>query len=41
MIYISLDVLLPTARTYGQRHEVLYGILGGMALMAISLLLMS
>ena len=40
MVYISLDELLPTAREYGRSHEVLYGLLGGMAVMAVSLLLL-
>ena len=39
MVYISLDELLPTAREYATGHEVLYGIMGGMAVMAVSLLL--
>ncbi|MDH7516662.1 MAG: zinc transporter ZupT [Bacteroidota bacterium] len=41
MVYISLDELLPTAREYGSGHDVLYGIMGGMAVMALSLLLMN
>ncbi len=40
MVYISIDELLPTARQYGRSHEVLAGIVGGMALMAVSLLLL-
>jgi ZIP family zinc transporter len=40
MVYISLDELLPTAREYGAGHEVLFGLLGGMAVMAVSLLLL-
>ena len=40
MIYISLDELLPTAREYGRGHQVLYGILGGMAVMAFGLVLL-
>ena len=39
MVYISIDELLPTAREYGKNHEVLYGIVSGMAVMSISLLL--
>ncbi|NLT72603.1 MAG: zinc transporter ZupT [Chloroflexi bacterium] len=39
MIYISLDELLPTSRTYGRGHDSLYGLMGGMAVMALSLLL--
>jgi ZIP family zinc transporter len=40
MVYISLDELLPTSRAYGKGHDSLFGLLGGMAVMAISLLLM-
>jgi ZIP family zinc transporter len=39
MVYISLDELLPTAREYGENHQVLLGLLSGMAVMAVSLLL--
>ena len=40
MVYISLDELLPTSRAYGKGHDSLYGLVAGMALMALSLLLM-
>jgi len=40
MVYISLDELLPTAREYGTGHQVLGGLLAGMAVMALSLLLL-
>jgi len=40
MVYISLDELLPTSRAYGRGHDSLFGLLGGMAVMALSLLLM-
>jgi ZIP family zinc transporter len=40
MVYISLDELLPTSRAYGKGHDSLLGLLGGMAIMALSLLLM-
>ena len=40
MVYISLDELLPTSRAYGKGHDSLFGLLGGMVLMALSLLLM-
>ncbi len=39
MIYISLDELLPAAREYGEHHLSIYGLIAGMAVMAISLLL--
>lgn len=40
MVYISLDELLPTSRAYGKGHDSLFGLVGGMAVMSISLLLM-
>ena len=40
MVYISLDELLPTSRAYGRGHDSLLGLVAGMAVMAISLLLM-
>ncbi|MFC1535969.1 zinc transporter ZupT [Candidatus Neomarinimicrobiota bacterium] len=39
MVYISLDELLPTAEEFGEHHVAIYGLIAGMALMAISLLL--
>ncbi|OGV55657.1 MAG: zinc transporter ZupT [Lentisphaerae bacterium GWF2_44_16] len=39
MVFISLDELLPTAEKYGEHHLAIYGLLGGMLLMASSLLL--
>jgi ZIP family zinc transporter len=39
MIYISLDELLPTAEEYGEHHIAIGGLIGGMAVMAVSLLL--
>jgi ZIP family zinc transporter len=39
MVFISLDELLPTAREYGQHHLAAYGLVGGMMLMALSLLM--
>ncbi|MGI6711512.1 MAG: zinc transporter ZupT [Bacillota bacterium] len=39
MVFISLDELLPTAREYGEHHLSIYGLIAGMAVMAISLLL--
>ena len=40
MVYISLDELLPTSRAYGEGHDSLFGLIGGMVVMALSLLLM-
>jgi ZIP family zinc transporter len=39
MVYISLDELLPTAEEYGKHHIAIGGLIGGMAVMAVSLLL--
>ena len=39
MVFISLDELLPTAKEYGKHHSAIYGLIAGMAVMAISLLL--
>ena len=39
MVYISLDELLPTAREYDTGHLAIYGLIAGMAVMALSLLL--
>lgn len=39
MVFISLDELLPTAEEYGEHHTAIYGLIAGMAVMAVSLLL--
>jgi len=39
MVYIALDELLPTAHEYGSGHRVILGVVGGMAVMALSLLI--
>lgn len=39
MVFISLDELLPTAEKYGEHHLSIYGLISGMAVMAMSLLL--
>jgi zinc transporter, ZIP family len=39
MVFISLDELLPTAEEYGEHHLSIYGLIAGMAVMAVSLLL--
>ena len=41
MVFISFDELLPTAREYGEHHVAVYGLVSGMAVMAVSLALMS
>lgn len=40
MVFISLDELLPTSRAYGKGKDSLIGLVAGMAVMALSLLLM-
>ncbi len=39
MIFISLDELLPAAKRYDEAHISIYGLIAGMAVMALSLLL--
>ncbi len=41
MVFISLDELLPAAREYGRHHLSIYGLILGMAVMALSLLIMA
>lgn len=40
MVYISLDELLPAAEEYGEHHWSISGVVAGMAVMALSLLLL-
>lgn len=40
MVFISLDELLPTAEAYGKHHWAIYGLIAGMAVMAVSLALL-
>jgi ZIP family zinc transporter len=40
MLYVSFDELLPAAREYGKGHTAIAGVVSGMAIMAISLLLL-
>jgi len=37
MVYISIDELLPSAEAYGYHHLGVYGLIAGMAVMAVSL----
>jgi ZIP family zinc transporter len=39
MVFISLDELLPTAEKYAEHHLAIYGLVAGMAVMALSLLM--
>lgn len=40
MVYISLDELLPAAEEFGEHHLAIYGLIAGMAIMAVSLILL-
>ena len=39
MVFISLDQLLPAAQKYGKHHLTIFGVVSGMAVIAISLVL--
>ena len=41
MVFISIDELLPAAREYGEAHISIYGVVAGMAVMALSLLMLN
>lgn len=41
MVFVSLDKLLPTAIATGRHHAAVYGVIGGMAVMAVSLVLLT
>ncbi|BAQ08998.1 zinc transporter ZupT [Sporosarcina sp. FSL W7-1349] len=41
MVFISLDELLPAAQKYDEAHLSIYGLMAGMAVMAISLILVA
>jgi len=40
MVYIAFDELLPLAEKYGKHHVVIYGLIAGMGVMALSLILL-
>lgn len=40
MVFISFDELLPSAEKYGAHHLSIYGLIAGMAIMAISMMLL-
>ncbi|MGL6119104.1 MAG: ZIP family metal transporter, partial [Fusobacteriaceae bacterium] len=40
LVFISLDEILPAAEEYGEHHTVIYGVISGMFVMAVSLVLM-
>ncbi len=39
MVFISIDELLPAAQEFGEHHLSIYGLIGGMIVMALSLLM--
>lgn len=39
MVFLALDELLPAAKRYAQGHETVYGLISGMAILAVSLIL--
>jgi ZIP family zinc transporter len=39
MVFISLDQLVPHAKKYDEGHQSVYGLISGMAAMAVTLLL--
>lgn len=41
MVFISFDQLLPAAEEFGEHHLSIYGLVAGMALMAVSLLVLA
>ena len=40
MVFVSLDELLPAAEETGEHHTVIYSLIGGMAVMAVTLLVL-
>jgi ZIP family zinc transporter len=40
MVFISLDQLIPNAKKYASGHQAVYGLIAGMAIMALTLLLL-
>lgn len=41
MVFVSLDELLPAAEKYGEHHLAIFGLVAGMAVMALSLLILA
>ena len=39
MVYLAIDELLPAAKRYAKGHETVYGLVSGMAALALSLVL--
>jgi ZIP family zinc transporter len=40
MVFVSVDELIPAAERYGKHHYAIFGFVGGMVVMAVSLLLL-
>ena len=40
MIYISIDEIIPTAHSYGKGHVVIFGVVLGVLIMALSLFML-
>lgn len=40
MVFVSLDQLIPNAKKYGEGHQSVYGLIAGMAIMAVTLILL-
>ena len=40
MVYISLDELIPASHAYGKGHDSIMGLIGGMLVMAVSLVML-
>lgn len=40
MVFVSLDELLPAAEETGEHHTVIYSLIAGMAVMALTLLVL-
>jgi len=41
MVFISLDQLIPNAKKYDSGHQAVYGLIAGMAVMAVTILMLS
>ncbi len=41
MVFISLDQLIPNAKKYDEGHQAVYGLMAGMAVMALTLLMLT
>lgn len=40
MVFVSLDLLIPNAKAYDRGHDSVYGLVGGMAIMALTLVML-